>query len=97
LFGALAARSWLAELPVAAPVGVPVQAESLPMTRPSEARLNRARALHAEGRPHEALALLGAIDVADPFRPDADRLTADIQRGLLAGVAPTAAPVEAAR
>jgi len=41
------------------------------------------------------LALLTEIDIADPLRVEADRLTADIQRGLLGGAsaAPATAPV----
>jgi len=92
---ALAARSWLVELPVTAPLGEPVQAEALPVVRPSDTRVSRARALVASGNPHDALALLNEIDIADPLRSEADRLTADIQRGLLAsaGAAPAAAAV----
>ena len=95
LMGALAARSWLVELPVTAPVGEPAQAEALPIVRASDTRLSRAREFSTSGRPHEALSLLNGIDLADPRRAEADRLTADIQRGLLAGasMAPTAAPV----
>jgi hypothetical protein len=83
VLGALAVRSWLVELPVTAPVGEPVQAEPLPIVRASETRVSRARELSST-RPHEALDLLRTIDIADPLRGEADRLTADIQRGLLA-------------
>ena len=81
--GALAVRSWLVELPVTAPVGEPAQAEALPIVRASDMRVSRARDLSST-RPHEALDLLRTIDIADPLRVEADRLTADIQRGLLA-------------
>ena len=81
---ALAARSWLVELPVTAPVGEPVAAEALPIVRASETRVSRAQELAAT-RPNDALDLLSEIDIADPLRVEADRLTADIQRGLLAG------------
>jgi tetratricopeptide (TPR) repeat protein len=81
---ALAVRSWLVELPVTAPLGEPVQAEALPIVRASDARFSRARDLASSGRAHEAVALLKEIDIADPLRLEADRLTADIQRGLLA-------------
>ena len=84
VLGALAARSWLVELPVSAPLGTPVQAEVLPIVRASETRVRRARELSAE-RPHEALRLLSDIDIADPLREEADRLTSDIQRRLLSG------------
>jgi hypothetical protein len=90
--GALAARSWLVELPVSAPQGKPVQAEPLPIVRTSDTRMSRARELVTSGRSHEALQLLSEIDIADPLRAEADRLVADIQRGLLgAGAAPSAA------
>jgi hypothetical protein len=92
---ALAVRSWLVELPVTAPSGQPAQAEALPVVRSSETRVTQARDLAAGGNPHDALALLSAIDLADPLRREADRLTADIQRGLLAGAgaASPAAPL----
>jgi hypothetical protein len=87
LLGALAVRSWLVELPVTAPIGEPVQAEALPIARPSEMQVSRARELSVNGRPHEALVLLREIDIADPLRGEADRLTAEIQRGLLSASA----------
>jgi hypothetical protein len=90
---ALAARSWLVELPVTAPQGEPARAEALPIVRASDTRLSRARELVTSGHPHDALAVLTEIDVADPLRPEADRLTADIQRGLLAGAHASTATV----
>jgi tetratricopeptide (TPR) repeat protein len=95
VLAALATRSWLAELPVSAPMGEPVQAEALPIVRPSDTRLSRARELSSNGRAHDALRLLSDIDLADPLRGEADQLTSDIQRGLLAGMAgtPATAPV----
>jgi hypothetical protein len=92
---ALAVRSWLVELPVTAPQGEPARAERLPIVRVSDTRLSRARAMATGGRSHDALSILSEIDIADPLRGEADRLTADIQRGLLAGAAatPAAAPV----
>jgi tetratricopeptide (TPR) repeat protein len=95
VFGALGVRSWLVELPVTAPIGEPMQAEALPIVRASDTRVSRARELSNSGRPHDALQLLSEIDIADPRRLEADRLTADIQRGLLAGAgtASTAAAV----
>jgi hypothetical protein len=91
---ALAARSWLVELPVTAPQGKPAQAEALPIARESDRRMSRARQLVTSGHAHDALALLNEIDIADPLRAEADRLTADIQRGLLGGAdgAPSAVP-----
>jgi hypothetical protein len=96
---ALAVRSWLVELPVTAPIGEPAQAEALPIVRASDTRMSHARALVAKGHPRDALAVLNDIDLADPLRAEADRLTADIQRGLLAvaGAAPVAAPVRETR
>jgi hypothetical protein len=96
---ALAVRSWLVELPVTAPIGEPAQAEALPIVRGSDTRMGQARDLVAKGHPHDALAVLNAIDLADPLRAEADRLTADIQRGLLvgAGAAALAVPVRETR
>lgn len=93
---ALAVRSWLVELPVTAPQGEPARAEALPIVRVSDTRLSRARAMATSGRSHDALSILSEIDIADPLRGEADRLTADIQRGLLGGAvaaAPSTAPV----
>jgi tetratricopeptide (TPR) repeat protein len=92
---ALAARSWLVELPVTAPLDRPVQAEALPIVRTSDTRMSRAHQLATSGRPHDALAILDEIDIADPLRAEADRLTADIQRGLLAGAGQTTAAAPA--
>jgi hypothetical protein len=50
-------------------------------------RIAQARELYSRGLSHDALRVLGEVDIADPLRADADRLTADIQRGLL-GIAP---------
>jgi len=100
VLGALAARSWIAEWPVSAPQGEPAQAEALPIVRASESRVRRARELYSSGRPHEALRLLSGIDIADPLRADANRLTSEIQRGLLAGAGTVPLPTasgEAAR
>jgi hypothetical protein len=46
--------------------------------------LGRARALAAGGRLREALTVLDAVWAADPQKPEADRLRADIQRQLIA-------------
>ncbi len=93
--GALAARSWLVELPVMAPQGEPARAEALPIVRLSDTRISRAHELVTSGRPHDALDLLTEIDIADPLRAEADRLTAEIQQGLLetANAAPGTARV----
>jgi hypothetical protein len=87
ILGALGIRSWLVELPVTDRASDVTAGEPLPVVRGSEMRLARARELHARGLPHDALRLLAQVDIADPLRDEADRLTADIQRGLL-GMAP---------
>jgi hypothetical protein len=85
----LAARpvaSFVAELPIAMPAASPVPADPLPVARPSDRALAQARALGAQGRQVEAIRLLDTVDVADPQRPEADALRADIQRRVLAGI-----------
>src|SRR5687768_1501936 len=89
LLSALPVASWLAELPVAAPAVEPARVEPLPVVRGAEMRVSRARALYTAGRLHDALRILDEVDVADPVRPDADRLKADVQRDLLAAVRTT--------
>ena len=86
VLGALAVRSWIVELPLDAP-SVKAAGEPLPVVRGAEMRIAHARELYARGRPHDALRTLREVDIADPLRSDAERLTADIQRGLL-GLAP---------
>jgi tetratricopeptide (TPR) repeat protein len=87
LVSALPIASWLAEIPVDAPAVAPSSIEPLPTVRASETRIGRARELYSSGRLHEALRLLETVDTADPLRPEADRLRADVQRDLLARVA----------
>ena len=70
--------------PVETPVtAVPWTPDPLPLPQTSEAYLARARALRATGRLYDALAALDRVPVADPLRPEADRLRADVQRQLL--------------
>ena len=83
VFGALAVRSWIVELPVSGPSTERAVGDPLPVVRGSDMRLARARDLYSRGLPHDALRVLGEVDIADPLRGEADRLTADIQRGLL--------------
>src|SRR5690349_6620215 len=83
---AIPVGSWLADLPINAPAAVPVAPEPLPVIRPSDLLLARARVLSADGRLRDALRLLDRIDLADPARADGDRLKSDIQRMLLATV-----------
>ncbi len=60
--------------------------EPLPIPRASERVLDRARALSADGRLHEAVRALEGISFADPLRPEADRLRAEVQRRLLEAI-----------
>jgi hypothetical protein len=61
----------------------------LPTVRPSEVTLTRARTLFDTGHPADAMRLLEAIPIADPHRPEADRLLAEIQRALLSAAPET--------
>ncbi|HEY3091782.1 MAG TPA: hypothetical protein VGJ52_01745, partial [Vicinamibacterales bacterium] len=90
-FGAAPAVSWLTEVPPAARSTTPVAAEALPMVRTADMLFDRARALYIDGHLHDALRLLERIGVADPVRPEADRLRSDIQRALLAASSATSA------
>lgn len=86
LLGGLPIGTWLSELQVAAPAPSAQVAfdEPLPVVRASEMLLARARILHADGRLRDALRALDRVSLADPFRAEADRLRADVQRDLLA-------------
>ena len=86
LVGGLPIGTWLSELQGVVPVGAPQAAaeEPLPIVRTSETALSRARTLYAGGRLRDALRALDRVNIADPFRGEADRLRADIQRDLLA-------------
>ena len=94
LVGGLPIGTWLSELqgvtPIAAPQAPPE--EPLPIVRPSETALARARTLYAGGRLRDALKALDRVSLADPFRGEADRLRADIQRDLLAAAGLAGAP-----
>ena len=86
LLGGLPIGTWLSELQVVTPAPstqVPPE-EPLPVVRASEMALARARTLHADGRLRDALRALDRVGIADPFRTEADRLRADVQRDLLA-------------
>jgi hypothetical protein len=87
LFAAMPLASWLAERPVSAPPAeAAASAEALPIVRPSDLDVARARQLSASGHPREALRTLDRLDLADPARAEADRLRAVLQRELLATV-----------
>jgi len=58
--------------------------EPLIVPRSSETALDRARALFASGRVHDALRAVDLVRATDPLRDDADKLKAAIQRELLA-------------
>jgi len=86
LLGGLPIGTWLSDLQGDSPelsAQAPA-ADPLPLVHTSEMIIARARALSSDGHLHDAIRALDRIDIADPFRPDADRLRADIQRTLLA-------------
>lgn len=84
LTGTLSLVSWFTD-PAASPAAAPERTppEPLPVVRPSEIVLARARSLYSDGHLRDALRTLQRIDSADPVRPEADRLRADVQRALL--------------
>jgi hypothetical protein len=85
LLAAQPIASWLGERPIAAPPVSARPADSPPVVRASEIHMARARALFARGRHRDALLALDSIGVADPLRPESDRLKGEIQRALLGG------------
>ncbi len=88
----LVARDWR-QTPVA---GAAVTPDPLPVPRPSEVALGRARDLSQAGHLKAALGALGGVSDADPLAPEATSLRTEIQRILLepAGAAygPASAP-----
>jgi tetratricopeptide (TPR) repeat protein len=96
LLGGLPIGTWLSETGMTAIAPTqPVVEEPLPIIRPAETALTRARSLYGGGHLHDALRALDRIGIADPLRGQADRLRADIQRDLftaagIAGVEPQA-------
>ena len=94
----LVAREWR-QAPAA---GAAVSPERLPVPRPSEVALGRARHLYQGGHLKAALAALDGVSEADPLGPEATRLRMELQQILLesAGAAvgaANAAPPEAGR
>jgi len=86
LLGGLPIGTWISGLLSGdAPVSTEAPpADPLPTVRGADMALERARALHGDGRLHDALRALERIGIADPLRGDADRLRARIQQDLLA-------------
>ena len=93
----LGTRLWDRQVSAPTAVTLPSAVEPLPITRASEAVLSHARALRAGGYLRDALRTLDSIDFADPFRAEADRLRADIQRDLLVAAGLEAPSPEAVR
>jgi alkyl sulfatase BDS1-like metallo-beta-lactamase superfamily hydrolase len=79
--------SWLVDVPADARPLAQSAREPVPIVRTADTLLERARELYAGGHLRDALRSLDGIGIADPLRPQADRLRADIQRVLLASVA----------
>jgi tetratricopeptide (TPR) repeat protein len=69
----------------------PDAGDPVPLPRPSDLALARARTLFAQGRAGDALRLIGTVPEDDPNRADADKLMAEIQRTLLATADPSGA------
>jgi hypothetical protein len=83
------------DLGVGRTTGPLLAADPLPVPTPSEIRLVRARDLLAQGKLHEALAMLDAGDSDERQHASVEALRAAIQRRLLeagAGAAPTIPP-----
>jgi hypothetical protein len=80
----MGARGWWAATPESpARAAAEPRSEPLPVPSSAEAALTRAQRLHASGRLHDALEVLGGIRHGDPLRGHADALRAEIQRQLL--------------
>jgi len=87
----LVAREWR-QVPAAGAAATP---DPLPVPRPSEVALGRARDLYQAGHLKAALAALDGVSEADPLAPDAARLKTGIQRILLESAAAVPSPVNA--
>jgi hypothetical protein len=75
----LVAREWR-QVPAA---GAAITPDPLPVPRPSEVALGRARDLYQSGHLKAALAALNGVSEADPLAPEAARLKAELQGILL--------------
>ena len=104
LIGGLPIGAWLSDLPLttlqvttSAPSVEAAEREPLPIVRASEVSVVRAREMYVDGRLVDALLTLDGIGIADPHRPEADALRADLQRDLLTAVgvqAPASVPAQ---
>jgi len=78
---------------------VPLPVEPLPVPRPAELDIERAKALLASGHARDALRLVDRVRAEDPLRAEADALLAAIQASLLSGTdaaSPPSMPAAAA-
>ena len=76
--------SWFADSPgLRLDAARVVRDEPLPIVRPPEMAVGRARILYGGGHLRDALSALDAVGLADPLRVEADALRAEIQRRLL--------------
>jgi hypothetical protein len=87
----LVAREWR-QAPAA---GAAMPPDPLPVPRPSEVALGRARDLYEAGHLKAALAAIDGVSEADPLWPDATRLRTEIQEILLESAADVSSPVSA--
>ena len=87
----LVARDWR-QTPVA---GAAVTPDPLPVPRPSEVALGRARDLYRAGHLKAALGALDGVSDADPLAPEATSLRTEIQRILLESASAAYGPVSA--
>ena len=87
----LVARDWR-QAPAAGAAATP---DPLPVPRPSEVALGRARDLFEAGHLKASLAALDGVSEADPLGPDATRLRSEIQKILLESVAAVSSPAGA--
>lgn len=79
-------RSWLAQPGDAARVPADEAGfRRVPVPRPGELALARARELYAQGHLREALDLLAEVPVANPLRSESEQLRGDVQRALILG------------
>jgi tetratricopeptide (TPR) repeat protein len=88
-------RAALQRAPAATPIAPAAVEEAVPVPRPTEITLARARAQYRAGHVVEALRLLDTIRPFDPAEGEADRLRAEIQQALglvPASPAPASAP-----